>query len=734
MKVPEDTQRWLYPLVAVAVGACLFLPGIGRFGLWDPHEIKIADQARDVHKWAQEHGGAFDVTAGGKFPVKPPLATWVMTKSLGALGISETAARLPFAFMAMLGLLGVYYLGATLFTRRAGLLGALALAGAPGYILQARQLASDAFLVVPGVIAVLGLVLILWPRSGGHDARNTAVGGVLAVAGLGLGYLAGGALTGVVIPLGAVVLAAALAWTATIAPEGAAGDTLAAAGVGPSFRAGRAAVSGYGLQLAIVGSAFVIIAGLTIEHVIAATRYSPLVGAMPGKAQSGVVTWDYFLKQVGFAFFPMSALAPFAFGRLMFVKPETGGRPAFARFLVAAWGVLAFFVATLYVWRYGDVRFPALPALALGIGVLLDEVLDGAEAPNALFGFGAALVAAILARDLFLYPEYVATNHLLEAVKWPSAVAMAPVFVAFGLVFALAAFSAFALGERWRRVGRIGAHALVAVALANAALIAFVVTPQLSKHYSQKVLFDRFQSLRKAGEPLAQYRAPGRGLAYYTRGEVKDLASMTALLDYLRGEKRSFVIIPSEELGQIDKESRGASVPYYVVDDQNSRFLLISNRLGANEQDKNALKALVRQVAPTPQHPVTAEFDGTIALLGYDITSPIARGSKFTVKLHFQVKAKPPGAYKIFLHFDGPGTRFNGDHTPLDGKFPTTLWSPGDYVTDPYEMMAERATTPKGTYTMWMGFWPGGDGKRLKATAGASDGQDRVKLGTITVE
>jgi hypothetical protein len=95
---------------------------------------------------------------------------------------------------------------------------------------------------------------------------------------------------------------------------------------------------------------------------------------------------------------------------------------------------------------------------------------------------------------------------------------------------------------------------------------------------------------------------------------------------------------------------------------------------------------------------------------------------------------KPPSGYKIFLHFDGPGTRFNGDHVPLDGKFPTTLWSPGDYITDPYEMMAERATTPKGQYTIWMGFWPGGDGKRIPVVSGPNDGNNRVRLGTVKVD
>jgi hypothetical protein len=740
--IPESHQRWVFPLIAVVLGACLFLPGIGRFGLWEPQEMRVADQARDVARWSQTH--AFDVTAGGKYPRRPPLAMWLMAKSLGSFGVTETGARLPFAIMALLGLLVVYYTGATLFSRRAGLLAAIALMSAPGYILQARQLLSDVFLVVPSAAAFLGAALLLWPRSGRHTAANVATGAGLLGVGLLLGYLAGGALLGVVLPLGAVSLATLLAWgyrTSSAAADpgdaggaGGGGGTLVAVGVGPHFPAGGLARTGYLIPFVVLGALTLIIAGFTIDHVAAATRYSPLVGAIPAKAQSGSMTWDYFLKQVGFSFFPLSALAPFAFGRLLFAQDPAGGRPAFGKLLVTTWAGLAFFVATLWVWRYGDLRFPALPALALGVAVVIDELLERPGEADSLLGFGAGLVAAIMARDLFLYPEYLATNHLLEAVKWPAAVKLAPLFVGFGLAFAALAFAAFALRGAWARVARLATYGLLGLTLIIAGSISYVVTPSLSHHFSQKVLFDHFKKLRQSGEPLAQYRVAGKGIAYYTRGEVKEIPAMTGLLDYLRDQRRVFVIVPAEELGRIDQQARAAQVAYYVVDDTSSRFLLLTNRLRPGERDKNALRSLVRQTPPTPQHAVAADFDGKVALLGYDIPATISRGHNFTIKLHFHVKQKIPSGYKIFLHFDGPGTRFNGDHAPLDGKFPTQLWTPGDYITDPHEMMAERATTPKGTYTIWMGFWPGGNGKRIPVTTGPNDGNNRVRLGTVTVD
>jgi len=713
-------ERWAFPLAALLLGACLFLPGIGQFGLWEPHEIRIAEQARDVLEWSREHG--FDVTAGGKHPERPPLTMWLVSRSIGVFGLSETGARLPFAFMAILGLLATYFLGATLFGRRTGLIAAGILACAPGYILQARQLVSDTLLVVPSTAWFLGAVLLLWPKEGRHTPRSLAVGLVLLVAGLGIAFLAGGALLGVVIPLGGATLGAVLALPVLKGARGAGNDEKPSSFTGPQSL----------MPLYVLGALALLVTALTAYHAFAATRYSPLVGGIPLKSQGGM-TWDYFLKQVGFAFFPMSALAPFAFGRLLFRYDPAEGRVAFGKMLIATWAVLAFFLATLWVWRYGQMRFPALPALALGVAVVLDELLGEHREGDMLLGFGVALVAAIFARDLFLYPEYLAAGHVLDTVGWPEGVGLAPVFVALGLVFAAFAFGAFALGARFATLGRVATWGVFVLTLATSTVVTFVAIPALSKHFSQKVLFDRFQTLRKSSEPLAHYRA-GQGVKFYTRGQTTELPTLQALLDFLRTSTRVFAVIPAEELGQIDQQARASGVSYAVVDATSSRFLLVSNQLGPGETDKNPLRALVRQTPPTPQNRVEADFDGKIMLLGYDLPRVIRRGERFTVTLHFHVKEKPPAGYKIFLHFDGPGTRFNGDHPPLDGKFPTQLWSPGDYISDPYVMMAERATTPRGQYTLWMGFWPGGDGKRLPVVAGPSDGNNRVRLGTVTVE
>jgi hypothetical protein len=173
-------------------------------------------------------------------------------------------------------------------------------------------------------------------------------------------------------------------------------------------------------------------------------------------------------------------------------------------------------------------------------------------------------------------------------------------------------------------------------------------------------------------------------------------------------------------------------VSYVVVDDSNSRFLILSNRLGPGENDLNPLRRLVSETPPNPKTPISVTFEDKLQLVGYDLPTEVAHGADVPVKLYFKVLAPLGAAYKIFIHFDGPGSRINGDHVPLDGRFPTQFWSPGTYVTDEYTLKPERATEPQGNFQFFFGLFAGD--KRLKVKEGPSDGENRVRLGTVRVK
>ena len=211
-------------------------------------------------------------------------------------------------------------------------------------------------------------------------------------------------------------------------------------------------------------------------------------------------------------------------------------------------------------------------------------------------------------------------------------------------------------------------------------------------------------------------------------------SSVKDVFDFLDKPERVFVMAGSDELPSLDQVSRQDKKPYFVVDDTNSRFLVLSNRLGPNEPDVNPLKRFISEQAPKPQHVLEADFEGRkVKLVGYDLPDCLLnRGEDFKIRLYYQVLQPIAGSYKVFIHFDGPGTRFNGDHVPLEGRFPTQHWVPGYFITDEHAMAPDRATEPSGYYRLFMGFFSGES--RLKVTTGPQDGENRVKLGGVTIK
>ena len=70
--------------------------------------------------------------------------------------------------------------------------------------------------------------------------------------------------------------------------------------------------------------------------------------------------------------------------------------------------------------------------------------------------------------------------------------------------------------------------------------------------------------------------------------------------------------------------------------------------------------------------------------------------------------------YTVFMHlFDAAGnTVANADAPPLSGGFPTTLWQPGDVISDTYTL---PLLDPDANYTLRLGWYDLQTGWRLEA-------------------
>ncbi|MFW6050775.1 MAG: hypothetical protein ACODAU_06350 [Myxococcota bacterium] len=155
-------------LVFVVVG-CLYLPGLGVFGLWDPWETHYGEVAREILArddwislwWAQEDW----------FWSKPILIFWAEALTMGALGVDfqpdanpahpEWALRLPIAVIAMGAVLTTHAAASRLFSRRTGVLVALVTATMPLFFFLAHQAITDMLFVGCMTIAVALLALAL---------------------------------------------------------------------------------------------------------------------------------------------------------------------------------------------------------------------------------------------------------------------------------------------------------------------------------------------------------------------------------------------------------------------------------------------------------------------------------------------------------------------------------------------------------------------------------------------
>ena len=789
---------WVWALL---FSVLLCLPRLGAFGLWEPWELNVAERARRV----AQGDGAEGLSMGALIEAAAHGELGPALQALGVriFGAGEFGARLFGALSAIGALMAVYWAGTGLFRRRAAMLAVLALGTMPLFALSARQITSDMPLVAALALTMGALGRWIWPPDGRRTPAHLAIG----IAGLVLGYAAGGALLGVALPGLALALSFAICsglpvqspavvprdGTGPLAAPGAAADATPGADVvagltlGANVRA-RKPVLGVLLGLGIAGVA-ILVGALT--QLVAGHR-SALLGGTP---HGGVptITFDYLLRQLGFGLFPWSAVAFFALGRPLIrlddddyapaeaaadPHPEThrtNSRLAFGQTFLLLFAGLGLAFSTYQALVVGEARYVALAAIALAIGAFLDEALEGNRS-EPVAGLLIATGTMVVARDFFLAPEELASVHLLgEKVKWPSALSVGYLMLGVGLVVALGVYTGLAtrgkaLGKvpardlagarAWQRrlepkiveTGRFGLQIAVGAAVVFTFWLTQVLVPSLSAHLSFKPMLETYAKYAKHGEKFGRFRIEGKGTSFYRGLTMIELPSQEGVITFLRAPERVFALVSADELAGLDAAAKTAQVPYFAVDASSSRFVLLTNRLEAGEQDNNPLRKNV-WVAPTNpvqnggqwnpnEHPpwqwripLQGTFADSIELIGAQYPESIRRPGKIPLELFFRIKTRAPSGYKIFVHFDGPATpRVIGDHDPVGKAFPTANWLAGEYIRDLYEVDVPLMTTPAGTYQIFMGFWPGGEGRRLKITQGGNDGSDRFKVGTIEIK
>ena len=823
--------RWWLALPIVAVLATVILiPGIGSFGLWEPQERQLADKSAPRLDKDKDNKDNKDKPAAAVPPTAPAvpavidacpraapkdavartLAPRAMVLGRDEIADSDAGRRMPFAILGILLVLATAGIAMRTVGARAGVIAALVVLSMPLCVLQARQLLTEIGTATAGALVIYGLLALssledvvfgaLLPRAIVRSASTVriipqsleAIVGALALAGgLALGFVSGGALLGIAVPVGAFAAAGALGIptlldVGRLVRNGAFG---LAARIRPRWGLGRTALpyrrgsnAPALLATAIAGIAIVAVVyqifslkdlqpGLVppqravLDHAIVANGcWSPALGGVWRPEDDLRYIFDSTFEQIAYGTFPWGVLGPIAFAAL--IASDDANKRRLGS-ITLAWAGAAWIGTELFQRKVGFALYAGFPAFAVAIGAWIDGMSVGRESiasgagagsidhgrrgMRLLVGAFAALAILDLSKDLQSFTERL-TSILVggDAIAYPTAskLVFLPTrlwLLGAGLLLALSLALTLALaGKRGGWIGvlaRISPAVVFATTILFAAFWSFGWQPALSTNLSSKSLFDTIESLRKPGDAVLLMGDLGDAPHDYAPKVTPEVVTgREQIVAAMARPNRVFAIAPATELCQLHREIGGK--PYFVIDDRNVKSTLLSNKLDGTT-DKNPLGTMILHTEPKNiSHLFTGKgrivFDNKIQLLGWDIPDKTSTGHSFTVRMYYKVLQSPGGAWQVLFHFTGP-TYFNGDHFPIDNKCPTSTWQPGDYIVDTHTVTASSGGYASGVYEVWTGFFTGSNPnfKNMavsEAPGDMRDKDDRVKITTILVE
>ncbi|HXN31557.1 MAG TPA: glycosyltransferase family 39 protein [Polyangiaceae bacterium] len=296
-------------------------------------------------------------------------------------------------------------------------------------------------------------------------------------------------------------------------------------------------------------------------------------------------------------------------------------------------------------------------------------------------------------------------------------------------------------------VGDVLRHRAACLALGGA-VVGFVLCvfyyPALANQLSPKEVFESYRRFCPDA-PLGLLGVGGRTAAYYAGGQPQIMTDPTSAYAWLTAggsDERRCLALKAEELPKLNQLWREhapeprSNLP--VLDARSSQILLVASTLGPHDKNENPLSSMVLSVPPRPQRRLDANMDDKLEVIGIDflddrgrLVDAVSPGRAYHMKTYYRVLAPVTTEWEGFIHIDGYHRRHNGDHKPMNGKYPMSLWLPGDLLADDHEFKLEPNFTP-GTYEVYFGLFVGDT--RLKVKSGPNDGDNRVNGGPLRVQ
>jgi hypothetical protein len=122
-----------------------------------------------------------------------------------------------------------------------------------------------------------------------------------------------------------------------------------------------------------------------------------------------------------------------------------------------------------------------------------------------------------------------------------------------------------------------------------------------------------------------------------------------------------------------------------------------------------------------------------VEIVGVDVPDHVHAEEPFVVKTYFRVLGTTTDDLQIGLHVDGMKARFNGDHPPIAGLYPTSQWKKGEILVD---AVAARVMHP-GSFKVYVLLLQPKTFDRLRVTRDPKDGapdERRVEVASLEAD
>lgn len=139
---------------------------------------------------------------------------------------------------------------------------------------------------------------------------------------------------------------------------------------------------------------------------------------------------------------------------------------------------------------------------------------------------------------------------------------------------------------------------------------------------------------------------------------------------------------------------------------------------------------------PVVQHRMSVNLANQVEFLGYSLEpDTLAAGQAYRVEYLWRARVSMKRDFQVFAHFlDEEGRlRFQQDHQPVGGVFPTSRWAKDDIVRESYVAMVPE-DIPAGAYTILVGMWDPADGARLNVVGSPGEANAITLDGIIVTE